>query len=146
MRPSPIAEVAWPAQSNRKRGSDKAPRREGRRNAVSLDGGPRWREWLLGEVEAIGHVVSCLIASVDRGQAECLLAELHQAQVRVLRVRDVRSVCVGAQDQATDSRPIRELGSVLPLLDEWRGDVGGPNPPPLPRGEDEGVLPQATPH
>src|ERR1700687_1914631 len=81
MRPSPIAEVAWPAHSNRKRGSDKASRLEGRRNGVSLDGGPGGGEWLLGEVEAVGHIVGRLVAGVDRGQTEGLLAKLHQADV-----------------------------------------------------------------
>src|SRR2546423_3076901 len=144
MRPSPIAEVAWPAQSSRKRGSDNASRLEGRRNRVSLDGGPGWREWLLGEVEAVGHVVGRLVAGVDRGQAKGLLAELHQAGVRVLRVRDVRSLCVRAQDQACDSRPIGELRPVRPFLDHGRRNVVVPTTPIVPGDEDNGIRPEST--
>src|SRR6266550_2724873 len=43
-----------------------------------------WRERLLLEIEAIGHVVGGLVACVDRRQTEGLLAELDQAHVGVL--------------------------------------------------------------
>jgi len=50
------------------------------------DGGAGRRERLLAEIEAVGHVIGGLVARIDRRQAERLLAELHQADMRVLGV------------------------------------------------------------
>src|ERR1700674_1346168 len=56
------------------------------RKRQPLDGGAGRREGLLVEIEAVGHVIRRLVARIDRRQAKGLLAELHQADVRVLGV------------------------------------------------------------
>lgn len=99
---------------------------------------------LLFEVETVGHIVRGLVAGVDRPQAKRVLAEFHEAHVGVLGMRDVPALCIRAEDQAPHARPVAELGAVLPLLDQRRGDVVVPATPVVPRDEDDGVGPQPT--
>lgn len=72
----------------------------------------RTRGWA-GEIETVRHVVGNGIAVVERGQAERLLAELHQADMRAHcvgqgRLGDVTLLGIGADHEASDARSIAE--------------------------------------
>src|SRR5215472_566401 len=68
----------------------------------------RRRQWALREIEAIGHRARTAVALVQGGQVESLLAEAHQADMRVQFVRDVPSFRIGAQHQARNARTVAE--------------------------------------
>jgi len=67
---------------------------------------------LLGEIEAVGHRVRTSVALVQRRQVESLLAEAHQADMRVQLVRDVPGLRIRAQHQARNARTIAERVTV----------------------------------
>src|SRR5260370_37054827 len=85
-------------------------------------------------VEAITHVVGGFGACVQGGESEGLFAEADQAYVRVLGVRDVAAVRVGADYEAGHAVAVAELCAVAPGFDFWRGDVVGPTAPVVPGG------------
>ena len=63
---------------------------------------------MLGKIEAVGHSVRTAVALVQGWQVKGLLAEAHQADMRVQLVLDVLGFCIGAQHQARNARAVAE--------------------------------------
>ena len=119
---------------------------------------PRRQQRLLGEIEAVGHGIRTAVALVQRRQVEDLLAEAHQADMRVQLVRDVPGFCIGAQHQARNARTIAERVAVefrvrvrralrmcaVPRFDDGRIDMNEPAAPVIPGDEDRRLIPEPT--
>src|SRR5215471_12948149 len=119
---------------------------------------PRRRQRALRKIEAVGHRVRTSVALVQGGQVENLLAEAHQADMRVQLVRDVPGFCIRAQHQARNARAIAEWVTVefrvrvrralrmgaVPSFDDGRIDMIEPAAPIVPGDEDSRLVPQPT--
>ena len=130
----------------------------GQAAVIDRKASPRRRQRVLGEIEAVGHGIRSAVALVERRQLEDLLTEPHQADMRVLLMRDVPGFRVGAQHQAGNARTITERVAVelgvrvrgalrmcaIPRFDDWWINVIEPAAPIVPGDEDGRLIPQPT--
>src|SRR5271157_1345263 len=101
----------------------------------------RGRQRRFAVIEAVGHAVRRRVSLVERRQTKEVLAELREADVRVLDLRDVPSFSIRTEHQAWHTASIAKLGAVSPQLHFGRVDMVIPAAPVVPRNEDGGRRP-----
>ncbi len=124
-----------------------------RRQLQRTEGRLRW-------IEAVRHVVGAIQPRIYRLNSEQALAELHQADVRVLRRRDISFAGVWANNQTRNTRSVPELVPIklrkrvnrtlrplaVPLFDLRWSYMIVPSAPVIPRYEYDRASPQTPIH
>lgn len=99
---------------------------------------------MLGEIEAVCHIICSGISRIEWLEAKRRLAKFDQAHVGVKHIGDISAFSIRTEHRTTHARPVAELCPIAPLFYVRRLDVIEPAAPVVPGDEDSCAGPEST--